>query len=211
MHTGFEPCATSPRSSTGPWNHLVWPRNILRHRGAIIVGETSRAASSDHHKRRRPPRVEFRATLRHHGPWGWTARRIPQEPAKHEKPSRRVQEENINAHWKANNCDFCLWGHNHEECKKVKNVHERKQSLVTFGRCFNCIRKGHLSRDCKTNVICKLLFFKGKDRSCLCSADSLREGESQKIWVITVLESQLGITRMLKQVKASFYKLHKSK
>ena len=109
------------------------------------------------------------------------------------------------------NCDFCLWGHNHEECKKVKNFHERKQSLVTFGRRFNCIRKGHLSRDCKTNVICKLLFFKGKDHSCLCSADSLREGESQKIWVITVLESQLGITRMLKQVKASFYKLHKPK
>lgn len=43
------------------------------------------------------------------------------------------------------------------------------------------------------------------------NARKLREGESQKIWVITVLESQLGITRMLKQVKASFYKLHKPK
>ena len=43
------------------------------------------------------------------------------------------------------------------------------------------------------------------------NARKLREGESQKIWVITVLEGQLGITRMLKQVKASFYKLHKPK
>ena len=75
---------------------------------------------------------------------------------------------------KQTNCAFCLRGYNHEECKKVMNVHERKQSLVKFGRCFNCIWKGHLSRAFKTNVICNCC--KGKHHLCLCSADFLRDG-----------------------------------
>ena len=41
------------------------------------------------------------------------------------------------------NCAFCLGGHKHEDCQKVKNVSERKQLLIKFGRCFSCIRKGH--------------------------------------------------------------------
>ena len=49
------------------------------------------------------------------------------------------------------NCAFCLGGHKHEDCQKVKNVSERKQLLIKFGRCFSCIRKGHLSKDCRAN------------------------------------------------------------
>ena len=37
------------------------------------------------------------------------------------------------------NCAFCLGGHKHEDCQKVKNVGERKQLLIKFGRCFSCI------------------------------------------------------------------------
>ena len=74
------------------------------------------------------------------------------------------------------NCAFCLGGHKHEECNKVTQVSERKQLLLKFGRCFNCIRKGHVSRDCKIAVNCK--FCKGKHHSCLCCADYPGEGRS---------------------------------
>ena len=69
---------------------------------------------------------------------------------------------------KETNCAFCLGGHKHEECKKVTQVSERKRILLKYGRCFNCIRKGHVSKDCKTVVNYK--FCKGKQHSCLCCA-----------------------------------------
>ena len=72
------------------------------------------------------------------------------------------------------NWAFCLGGHKHEDCQKVKNVSERKQLLIKFGHCFSCIRKGHLSKDCRANLTCK--FCKGKHHSSICSAESPGEG-----------------------------------
>ena len=40
------------------------------------------------------------------------------------------------------NCAFCLEGHLHEDCQRIKDVEERKKLLSKFGRCFNCLRKG---------------------------------------------------------------------
>lgn len=74
------------------------------------------------------------------------------------------------------NCAFCLEGHKHEDCQKVKNVKERKQILLKYGRCFNCIRKGHVSRECKTAITCK--YCKGKHHLCLCYADPTGEGKT---------------------------------
>ncbi|CAH3042233.1 unnamed protein product [Pocillopora meandrina] len=54
------------------------------------------------------------------------ATNLPNEPP----PSSPSPSRKTSMHTgKQINCDFCLGGHNHEECKKVKNVHERKQSL----------------------------------------------------------------------------------
>jgi len=87
---------------------------------------------------------------------------------------------------KETNCAFCLGGHKHEECKKVKQVSERKRMLLKYGRCFNCIRKGHVPKDCKTVVNCK--FCKGKHHSCLCCADSPGEGRSYETGPQTAID-----------------------
>ena len=52
-------------------------------------------------------------------------------------------------------CTFCLGDHFHEECKKVTNTEERKQLVRKFGRCFKCLDRGHLARNCKSNFKCK--------------------------------------------------------
>ena len=63
-------------------------------------------------------------------------------------------------------CAFCLGNHLPENCEKVKDIGERKKLLFKFGRCFNCIQKGHRSRDCSLRVECKLC--KGTHSTCLC-------------------------------------------
>ena len=50
----------------------------------------------------------------------------------------------------------------------LEAIKERKKLYLKFGRCFNCIEKGHSSRDCSVTIKCKL--FKGKHTSCLCVA-----------------------------------------
>ena len=49
-----------------------------------------------------------------------------------------------------------------------KGVKERKKLLLKFGRCFNCIEKGHRNQDCSVTTECKLC--KGQHSSCLCMA-----------------------------------------
>ena len=62
-------------------------------------------------------------------------------------------------------CAFFLGGHPPEDCKKVQDIRERKKLLLKFGRCFNCIEKGHRIRDCSVTIECKLC--KGQHNSCL--------------------------------------------
>ena len=75
-------------------------------------------------------------------------------------------------------CAFCLENHLPEECKKVTNIDEREKLLFKFGRCFNCIDRGHRARDCQITVKCKSC--KGFHNTCLCDAKSqqLRGGDS---------------------------------
>ena len=51
-------------------------------------------------------------------------------------------------------CAYCLGNHNHEDCRKVTNKKERLTLLRKYSRCFKCIRKGHLVRDCKLQIKC---------------------------------------------------------
>ena len=66
-------------------------------------------------------------------------------------------------------CAFCLGTHSPEDCKKVMNIAERKKLLIKFGRCFNCINKGHRARDCKVVVKCKNC--RGSHNTWLCDTN----------------------------------------
>jgi len=45
-------------------------------------------------------------------------------------------------------CCYCNHPHKSANCETVVQVGLRKQILKRTGRCFVCLRKGHLSREC---------------------------------------------------------------
>ena len=55
----------------------------------------------------------------------------------------------------ASHCCYCDGSHPAEACARISNIEERKQYLRNYGRCFNCLKQGHLSRKCKSNNRCK--------------------------------------------------------
>ena len=51
-------------------------------------------------------------------------------------------------------CCFCGKDHFPASCDVVPEVDARKQILCKSGRCFSCLHKGHLSRNCRTTHCC---------------------------------------------------------
>ena len=51
-------------------------------------------------------------------------------------------------------CAFCLKSHPSETCRKVTEVETRKSFFKKFGRCWNCSKKGHRVKECKSKNMC---------------------------------------------------------
>uniref|UniRef100_A0A1X7SVI3 CCHC-type domain-containing protein n=1 Tax=Amphimedon queenslandica TaxID=400682 RepID=A0A1X7SVI3_AMPQE len=49
---------------------------------------------------------------------------------------------------------YCRQGHLPEQCHTVTEVDSRRQMLKTMGRCFLCLRKGHITRNCPSGYKC---------------------------------------------------------
>ena len=43
-------------------------------------------------------------------------------------------------------CSYCQQAHSSNSCQVISHPHARKQALQKAGRCFVCLRKGHISR-----------------------------------------------------------------
>ena len=52
-------------------------------------------------------------------------------------------------------CCYCNKTHSPSNCDVVTRVEARKQILRRGGRCYSCLRKGHLSRDCRSRTRCR--------------------------------------------------------
>lgn len=75
------------------------------------------------------------------------------------------------AGWGKGVCAFCRGSHNREACQKVKDTRERKSILRKYSRCFNCLDKGHLARNCMNKVVCNSC--KGQHHTALCEKKNL--------------------------------------
>ena len=51
-------------------------------------------------------------------------------------------------------CVFCKQSHFSSECKVVTSLQERKNILKKDGKCFRCMKRGHLANKCDTRTKC---------------------------------------------------------
>ena len=51
-------------------------------------------------------------------------------------------------------CSYCQQPHSSASCHIVTEAQARRQSLQRSGRCFTCLRRGHVSRECRSNSRC---------------------------------------------------------
>ena len=54
----------------------------------------------------------------------------------------------------AGGCYYCQQSHLASSCNVVKTSEERKHILRQAGRCFNCLRRGHVARQCRSKSKC---------------------------------------------------------
>ena len=104
---------------------------------------------------------------------------------------------------KAEACAFCLGGHRHEDCSRVDNKDKRKELLRKYSRCFNCLRKGHLARNCSVKVVCSVC--KGEHHTSLCDQGKVSEskpkgqeavGEEGKVSTTLIVSPKDSIVNM---------------
>ena len=70
---------------------------------------------------------------------------------------------------------YCDRSHTLSTCRTVTNVSERKQILRRTGRCFVCLRKNHMSRECRSMTKCKKC--NGKHHVSICNSGQGRQQE----------------------------------
>jgi hypothetical protein len=51
-------------------------------------------------------------------------------------------------------CVYCLQEHLSQDCKKIQDAGERKQILRKYGRCFICLKRGHINSNCLNTSKC---------------------------------------------------------
>ena len=52
-------------------------------------------------------------------------------------------------------CCYCGGTHQSQQCESVSSTEQRKQLLRQTGRCFVCLKRGHLRRDCRSSSRCR--------------------------------------------------------
>ena len=75
-------------------------------------------------------------------------------------------------------CAFCEQSHSPTSCTVVTGVEAHKKILRNSGRCFNCLRKNHLFRNCRSKSSCRNCH--GKHHTSICWKATSSDFESQE-------------------------------
>eukprot|EP00731_Ephydatia_muelleri_P023359 Em0015g942a len=63
-------------------------------------------------------------------------------------------------------CTYCGRAHPSSCCRTISNVTDCKEFLVKSGQCFQCLKKGHLSKDCRSKANCQNC--RGRHHTSIC-------------------------------------------
>ena len=75
-------------------------------------------------------------------------------------------------------CCYCRQSHSPTSCKTVTSHGERKRILKESGRCFICLRKRHISQECRSTMKCQRC--NGKHHTSLCTEESAGDTRADK-------------------------------
>ena len=70
----------------------------------------------------------------------------------------------------ATRCVFCAQTHNSSSCSVVVDVSKRREIVMKSGRCFICLAKGHVARNCRKKKNCARC--QQKHHTCLCGEET---------------------------------------
>ena len=75
-------------------------------------------------------------------------------------------------------CYFCSGNHYASDCKAIVDVKQRKGCLLQDGRCFSCLRTGHVAKACPRAWFCN--FCRGKHNSAICERKLGKKGTDKE-------------------------------
>ena len=67
-------------------------------------------------------------------------------------------------------CCYCQKNHLSEECNTITRIDDRRKILKTTGRCFLCLRRGHIARECRSRNRCRVC--KNRHHCSICQMDT---------------------------------------
>jgi len=117
----------------------------------IEAREVSKKITGQDRRREKEP---FRPIQRHASPQGTTKSFLTKFETSTEK-RKQIK------------CFFCDKSHFSNECKEITDVKDRRAILRQTNRCFNCLRKGHFSKECQAKTKCYNC--KGSHNTALCN------------------------------------------
>ena len=74
------------------------------------------------------------------------------------------------------NCVYCQQNHASAQCRSVTEVETRRHILKSTGRCFLCLKRGHITRNCQSDFSCTKC--KGMHNTSLCYKRKVTFNES---------------------------------
>ena len=90
-------------------------------------------------------------------------------PEKRSPPTNAVLMANNRISDAGTRCAFCQQDHISSNCTTVVTTDARRHALKTSGRCFNCLRRGHVSRTCRSSSRCQKC--RARHHTSICDAD----------------------------------------
>lgn len=81
---------------------------------------------------------------------GSTDSRATRKPSKNPPTASSL----LNNRFRQVQCSYCNENHTSTSCMKVSGVEARREILRKSGRCFICLRKNHISRNCRSSLKC---------------------------------------------------------
>lgn len=75
-------------------------------------------------------------------------------------------------------CCYCQQAHSSSSCGVVTSIDSRKQILKRSGRCFSCLRRGHISRECRSANRCPKCG--GRHHASICSKNGSPQSPVQQ-------------------------------